>query len=375
MATKKLKEKKLKEKLVARRSLVSSLETVEHFVENFEEDRDFPQVPVWLDLLDQLYRDHLKIQSELEKIDNGDAPLVKHLQERRDFESRFCATKGWLMTRRVADLNSTINTQGVPPPPSTSFHLRLPKIDLPKLDGDYSRWLGFRDTFKSMVHDAHDVPLVAKLQFLLQSLEGEARKPYEMVDIEAANYVTTWEALLKRYDNKRFLKKQLYRTLHDLPPIRKESAQDLHNLVDDFQRHVKALAKLGEAVETWDTPLVCMLSYKIDPATLRAWEEHAANLNDVGYDACIEFLYQRVRILQTVSSEIQHRSQAASVKVAGSQSFSKKLPTTKAVANTASTVSSKPNPPTCIACSEKHLLFQCPSFQGMAVGQRRDLIS
>lgn len=206
MATKKLKEKKLKEKLVARRSLVSSLETVEHFVENFEEDRDFPQVPVWLDLLDQLYRDHLKIQSELEKIDNGDAPLVKHLQERRDFESRFCATKGWLMTRRVADLNSTINTQGVPPPPSTSFHLRLPKIDLPKLDGDYSRWLGFRDTFKSMVHDAHDVPLVAKLQFLLQSLEGEARKPYEMVDIEAANYVTTWEALLKRYDNKRFLK-------------------------------------------------------------------------------------------------------------------------------------------------------------------------
>ncbi|XP_062704554.1 uncharacterized protein LOC134286876 [Aedes albopictus] len=375
MATKKLKDKKLKEKLVARRSLVSSLETVEAFVENYEEDRDFQQVAVWLDLLDQLFREHVKVQADLEKLDSGDAPLVKHLQERREFESRFCAAKGWLLNRRVADLNATINAPGTAPPPSTNFHLRLPKIDLPKFDGDYSRWLGFRDTFKSMVHDAHDIPLVAKLQFLLQSLEGDARKPFETVDIVGANYVTTWEALLKRYDNKRFLKKQLYRTLHDLPPIRKESAQDLHNLVDEFQRHVKALGKLGEAVETWDTPLVCMLSYKIDPATLRAWEEHAATSDDVGYEACIEFLYQRVRILQTVSSEIQHRSQGGPVKVAGSQSFSKKPSPSKAVANTASTTSSRPPPPSCIACSEKHLLFQCPSFQGMAVGQRRELIS
>ncbi|XP_062713425.1 uncharacterized protein LOC134290324 [Aedes albopictus] len=360
MATKKVKDKKLKDKLVARRSLVSSLETVEHFVENYEEDRDFPQVP---------------IQADLEKLDSGDAPLVKHLQERREFDSRYCATKGWLMNRRVVDMNETINPQVNNPPVPPTFHLRLPKIDLPKFDGDYSRWLSFRDTFKSMVHDVRDIPLVAKLQFLLQSLEGEARKPFETVDIEAANYSTTWEALLKRYDDRRFLKKQLYRTLHDLAPVRKESAQDLHNLVDDFQRHVKALAKLGEAVETWDTPLVCMLSYKIDPATLRAWEEHAASSNDVGYDACIEFLYQRVRILQTVSSEIQHRSQSASTKVAGAQPFSRKSSNTKAVANAATTASSRPNPPSCIACVEKHLLFQCPSFQGMAVGQRRELIS
>lgn len=221
MAAKKLKDKKLKDKLVARRSIVSSLETVESFVENYEEDRDFPQVPVWLELLDQLYRDHVKVQADLERLDNGDAPLVRHLQERRSFDARYCAMKGWLMNRRVADLNSTINTAGNVAPPPTSFHLRLPKIDLPKFDGDYSRWLGFRDTFKSMVHDAHDIPLVAKLQFLLQSLEGEARKPYETVDIEAANYVTTWEALLKRYDNKRFLKKQLFRALHDLPLIRR----------------------------------------------------------------------------------------------------------------------------------------------------------
>lgn len=153
------------------------------------------------------------------------------------------------MTRRMVDLNATVQMPADHAPQPSSFHLRLPKIDLPKFDGDYSRWLGFRDTFKSMVHDVPDIPMVAKLQFLLQSLEGDARKPYETVDVEAANYLTTWEALLKRYDNKRYLKKQLFRALYDLPAIRKESPQELHSLVDDFQRHVKALAKLGEAVD------------------------------------------------------------------------------------------------------------------------------
>lgn len=273
-----MKDKKLKEKLTARKSLMSSLETVEAFVEAYEEER--MQVPVWLDLIDQLYGEHTKIQSELERLDNGDAPLVKHLQERRDFDFRYCAVKGWLMNRRTVEPNPIMvnvpGTSSLPPP--ASFHLRLPKIDLPKFCGDYSRWLGFRDTFKSMVHDVPDIPLVAKLQFLLQSLEGEARKPFETVDIESANYEPTWEALLKRYDDTRFLKKQLFRTLYELNPVRKESPQEIHNLVDDFQHHVKALAKLGEAVEFWDTPLVCMISYKIDPQTLRAWEEHASKL-------------------------------------------------------------------------------------------------
>lgn len=348
---------------------MASLEAQEDFMENFDEESESAQVSVRLELLNQLYQDFTKIQADIERWDSGDAPLTRHLQERKEFESRYCAVKGWFVTQQVV-VPVTANESIVAPPPPANFHLRLPKIDLPKFDGDYSRWLGFRDTFRSMVHDVPDIPPVAKLQFLLQSLEKDARKPFESVDIEADSYEPTWEALLKRYDNQRFLKKQLFRALYDLAPVRKESPDALHTLVDDFQRHVKALSKLGETVDTWNTPLVCILSYKLDSATLRAWEEHSSKLNDVTYSSCVDFLYQRTRILQTVSSELEHRN--IPVKVAGTTPLKKQH--SRSVA-TSAVSTPRSNPPACISCPERHLIVHCPSFQKLSVGQRRELVA
>ncbi|XP_055527034.1 uncharacterized protein LOC129719668 [Wyeomyia smithii] len=227
-----------------------------------------------------------------------------------------------------------------------------------------------------MVHSNVEIPTVAKLQYLLQSLEGEAHKIFESVDVVADNYAAVWDNLLKRYDNKRFLKKQLYRALHDLPGLRKESAYELHELADEFQRHVKALAKLGEPIEFWDTPLINMLSYKLDSATIRAWEERARQMDeeDVKFTDLIEFIYQRVRILKSVSSDIFQRAQPALPKVAGNSLAPKKFLTSKIAANAAAS-ESKRSAPSCYACSDKHYLYQCPAFAKMSVSSRRELIS
>ncbi|XP_062556935.1 uncharacterized protein LOC134221766 [Armigeres subalbatus] len=232
---------------------------------------------------------------------------------------------------------------------SSGFHLRLPKIDLPKFDEDFSRWLSYRDTFTSMVYFNTDIPTVARLQFLLQSIEGESHKIFETVDIEADNYASTWDALLKRYDNKRFLKRQLFRALYDLAPLKRESSKELHDLVDDYQRHVRALSKLDEPVIHWDTPLINLLSYKLDPTTLRAWEEKTSGLEN------------------SVVSDLQIRSnQPGQVNVAGFTQVPKKF--VKMVSNS-STTERKSYSPSC------HFLFQCPAFSKMSVHQRRELVS
>ncbi|XP_065092091.1 uncharacterized protein LOC135712921 [Ochlerotatus camptorhynchus] len=368
------KEKKLTEDKLVLKRILALRDVVERFVAEYNHERDSGEVSVRLDTLDRTNKEFHHVQSEIEKLDAAEN-FEQHMEMRTDFENRFCRLKGFLLSKRERNqplLNSTMSSAFAPPHNSTSFHHRLPKIDMPKFSGDESRWISFRDNFLSMIHSNDDIPTVNKLQYLLQSLEGDARKPFESVDIQADNYASTWEALMKRYDNKRFLRKELFRRLFELSPMKRESALELNTLVDDFQRHVKALGKLGEPIVHWDTPLTFILCSKLDSYTLRAWEQETRQKDEVKYDELIEFLTQQVRMLKSVSNDLQHRSRGASTNVVGVTP--KKVSTIKSIVNTV-TNEAKPNAAQCHACSEKHQLFQCQTFANLPVMQRRELIS
>lgn len=368
------KEQKIAEDKLVLKRVLASRDVVERFVREYDHQRDVGEVAVRLETLNRTNKEFLHVQSELEKLDAAEN-FEQHMTVRNDFENRFCKLKGFLLAKRERNqplLNSTMASVSSLPPNPVSFHHRLPKIDLPKFSGDESRWISFRDNFLSMIHGNDDIPTVNKLQYLLQSLEGDAKKPFESVDIQADNYATTWDALMKRYDNKRYLRKELFRRLFELPPMERESAEDLNTLVDDFQRHVKALGKLGEPIVHWDTPLTFILCNKLDPHTLRAWEQETRQKDTVKYDELTEFLTHQVRMLKSVSSDLQYRSQGPSIKVAGPTP--KKSSTITSVVNSATNVI-KTNILRCHACSQEHQLFQCPTFANLSVERRRELVS
>ncbi|XP_058839510.1 uncharacterized protein LOC131694986 [Topomyia yanbarensis] len=368
-------DKKVLELTVRRKGLFILRDSVRKFIQSYDEERDACQIPVRIESLDSVYKEFMEVQTELERLDDYEN-LEFNLIERADFETRYCEAKGFLLAKRIDPnqtiLNASINANHQPS--ASTFHLRLPKIDLPKFDGNFTRWLSFKDTFFSMVHSNADIPTVAKLQYLLQSLEADARKPFESVDIEADNYTIVVDVLLKRYDNRKFLKRQLFRTIHELAPIKRESAHELHELVDEFQRHVKALGKLNEPIEQWNTPLVYMLTNKLDPVTLRAWEEKTSEDDDVKYDELIEFLYRRARIIKSVATDIQQRSPIGQSRVPCTSSSNKRNLPSKLVVN-AATSEATHNMPSCFSCTERHFLFQCPVFAKMSIQQRRELVS
>ncbi|XP_055594678.1 uncharacterized protein LOC129745563 [Uranotaenia lowii] len=368
-------EKKLAADLLTRRRACAERDVVEKFVADFTYERDCCQVAVRLEALNKCNELFLNVQNDIEMGDSEER-FETHLEFRADFEDRFCRAKGFLLSKlesREHPLSSTIIHASASHSMSSSFHHRLPKIDLPKFSGDESRWISFRDNFLSMIHCNEDIPIVNKLQYLLQSLEGEARKPFESVDIQADNYSSTWDALKKRYDNKRFLRKELFRGLYNLPPIQYESAQDLNTLVDDFQRHVKALGKLGEPIEHWDTPLIFILSNKLDSATIRAWEQDTRQKDEVKYDELIEFLIHQVRMLKSVDSDLQHRSSVPTVfKVAGQ--ITKKPVPIRSVVNTATSETQSSTSP-CHCCLRTHPLHQCPAFSNLSSSQRREFVT
>ncbi|CAI6343095.1 unnamed protein product [Macrosiphum euphorbiae] len=53
--------------------------------------------------------------------------------------------------------------------PNTESAIRLPPISLPEFDGDYKKWLNYRDTFDSFVHKHKDLSDIQKLHYLKTS--------------------------------------------------------------------------------------------------------------------------------------------------------------------------------------------------------------
>ncbi|XP_011171899.2 uncharacterized protein LOC105204508 [Solenopsis invicta] len=77
-----------------------------------------------------------------------------------------------------------------PGPSSTAVapvlkQMQLPKLELPKFSGDQLEWEGFRNLFRSLVHDVTGVPKVQKLQYLMGCLTGEAAEVVAGVPLTA----------------------------------------------------------------------------------------------------------------------------------------------------------------------------------------------
>ncbi|KAG8236919.1 hypothetical protein J437_LFUL016779, partial [Ladona fulva] len=71
--------------------------------------------------------------------------------------------------------------------------------------GAFSYWVGFRDLFKSVVHDRTDISSVEKFTYLKVSLQGKALALIASVPFGDAHYDSAWKELCEHYGNPRIL--------------------------------------------------------------------------------------------------------------------------------------------------------------------------
>lgn len=90
-------------------------------------------------------------------------------------------------------------------PSAVLKQIQLPKINLPTFNGDQLAWEGFRDLFKSLVHDVVGLAPTQKLQYLKSSLTWEAAAVVASIEISSDGYALAWDELVARYDNRRVL--------------------------------------------------------------------------------------------------------------------------------------------------------------------------
>ncbi|KAK3870957.1 hypothetical protein Pcinc_023865 [Petrolisthes cinctipes] len=79
-----------------------------------------------------------------------------------------------------------------------SLHARLPKLELPRFDGDLKHWQSFWEQFSSHIEDT-ELPTISKLTYLLSLLDGTAKDVVEGVPHTSASYKTVVDLLKQRF--------------------------------------------------------------------------------------------------------------------------------------------------------------------------------
>lgn len=301
--------------------------------------------------LEHFWSEYESVQTDIELQDDNET------NHRAGFEEAF-----YTLSARIRELSSEIQ-QPRPLTPSGSrssntsellSQVRLPKLNLPVSSGSYDEWFPFYDTFQSIIHRNTSLDNIQKLQYLRASLTGDAKNIISALEILAANYNTAWNLLKNRYDNRRVIAQNHIKAIMELPSMTRENACELRQIIDGASRHISALEALKRPTSQWDDLLIYILSNKLDPVSMREWQNSLTTTELPTY--------------KQFSGFIAHRSQTleATVKLSASMSMksnSRTRPRSQAACVAA--VKFK-----CTHCSEEHSIYYCPKFLALTVSQR-----
>ena len=194
-------------------------------------------------------------------------------------------------------------------------HLKLPKLELPKFDGDVLTFHNFWDLFDAAVHDNDNVPDVQKFTYLRSALEGVAYHTIEGFEVTSANYHHAVDALKHRFGRKRIIISSLVKSIVQLEPRSNEGVASLCDPHDTLKTRIRALQALGERPMTHSCILLPIMETKLPPELSEKWELEITDIKEesINLELFFKFLNKQViskeageRNASTISEDVYH---------------------------------------------------------------------
>ena len=140
-----------------------------------------------------------------------------------------------------------------PPPPTGSTTpsaegsgVKLPKLAVPKFDGDIVNWRTFREQFCVSIHDRSHLTDLKKLAYLRYSLkDGSAKNVIEGLSRSGDCYKEAIDSLKTKYDRPRLIHQTHVKKIIEAATLKDSSGRELCRLHNTVQQHIRALKAMG----------------------------------------------------------------------------------------------------------------------------------
>ncbi|KAF9413700.1 hypothetical protein HW555_008146 [Spodoptera exigua] len=246
---------------------------------------------------------------------------------------------------------------------------KLPVIKIPNFDGAYFKWLEFKETFVSLVHNNNKIESIHKYHYLQSYLEGEAARVIANLDVSHNHYPEAWKLLCERYDNKRQLINNHLKSLFSFNYIQ-ENDKSLRYVIDHITKNLRALNSLGLPTDKWDVLIIYFIAGKLSSFTYFKWEEHIYSLSDIpslmisSISLNIALMYWRPFTAINMTLKIINKNNHPLIKT--------NITLPMAVPNETNTF---PKTSECLFCKNSHRLYECPSFKSISLEEKIAFVS
>lgn len=322
-----------------------------------------------LDKILDLYNEFDSVQTDLESL--VEISDDEH-KEREIFENSYFGCVAFaqkMLSAASADQDAeSVTGSNINTGPSGRPNIKLPTINLPIFSGRYQEWLEYHDTYKSLIHDNTTIPKIHKFHYLRNTLKESASYIIKSLEFSAENYDIAWDLLCDRYNNDRILVNNHIQAIFNIPPIVQESSKALRSTIDSVNRNLRALKTLNLPTEHWDIIIIHMVSGKLDPGTLRDWEEKRNNLTRLPtLQDFHTFLKNRADLLETVEESSTYTKPQQSQR--RHSDITHNRPKTFVVNQTQKQALFR-----CPVCKNNHAIYQCMKFKSMPIEMRLDRV-
>jgi hypothetical protein len=348
----------LPELLKRRAILKSSLTRFTTFFENHKSNiAHAKQISIRKEVLNKTFNDFNDIQTSIELLKDDEEAYRESFET--DYYKVIADVSSYLESHTLTSSSTSVNSsQGI----AESVIAKLPPINLPSFEGNYIDWVNFKNTFDSMIHERNDLTNIQKFHYLKSSVKGEAQKLIVHLAITQDNYITAYNLLKSRFENRRIIVQQHVNTLINLPQVTKGSPASLRQLLDGLSTNLSILQNLDIPVQSWDIILIQLMLSKLDYHSRREWETSCKTTNIPTLKEFSDILTNHCLTLEALSDSHKGKSSTIEKPKQSQKSF-------VSVKNETTTKK-------CLYCNKSnHYLYQCKEFLSLAVSNRIDQIN
>ena len=147
---------------------------------------------------------------------------------------------------------------------SQDAKVKLPKLELPKFDGDIINWRGSWDQFQVAIHENETIAEIDKLTYLKSFLSNSALSAISGLSLNSANCKKATDILQQRYGNTQVLISAHMIKFVQLLKIKSSSdVKGLRNMYHQIEISVWSLKSLDIDITTFGSLLVPLLNDKL----------------------------------------------------------------------------------------------------------------